>query len=292
MLSYARPAPCRRPGRAWGGGRPSAEREATVTERTPRPDIPDEPAKPPLSPAMEDYLRAIYDLGRDGAPVSTTALAQRIGVAPASVTGMIKRLHALRLLDHEPYAGVTLTPPGLRVAIELVRHHRIIETYLAEAMGLGWDAVHDEAHRLEHHVSPALGERMAELLGHPERDPHGAPIPPRDGPFVEPAYGTLAEAEPGERLVVREVADEDAGRLRQLDRLGLRPDAALTVVAAGPEPGAVRVRVGGGGAGGGGEQGDDGECVLEPELARAVFVARAAGEGGDEVGAGSDEAGR
>lgn len=249
-----------------------------MTERPPRPAGSDEPATPPLSPAMEDYLRAIYDLGRDGAPVSTTALAQRIGVAPASVTGMIKRLHALRLLDHAPYAGVTLTPPGRRVAIELVRHHRIIETYLAEAMGLGWDAVHDEAHRLEHHVSAALGERMAELLGHPERDPHGAPIPPRDGPFVEPAYGTLADAEPGERLVVREVADEDAGRLRQLDRLGLRPDAAVEVVAAGPEDGAVRVRVG-----------DEArERALEPELARAVFVARAAG--GATGGSGAAEA--
>jgi len=227
---------------------------------------------PPLSPAMEDYLRAIYDLGRDGEPVSTTALAQRVGVAPASVTGMIKRLHGLRLLDHAPYAGVRLTPPGLRVAIELVRHHRIIETYLAEAMGIGWDAVHDEAHRLEHHVSPALGERMAELLGHPERDPHGAPIPPRDGPFVESAYGTLADAEVGQRLVVREVADEDAERLRQLDHLGLRPDAVVEVVARGPGEDLVTVRVGSGASA-------EAQAVAL-ELASAVFVAEAVAEGG------------
>lgn len=243
---------------------------------------------------MEDYLRAIYDLGRDGDPVSTTALAQRIGVAPASVTGMIKRLHGLRLLNHAPYAGVTLTPPGLRVAIELVRHHRIIETYLAEAMGLGWDAVHDEAHRLEHHVSAALGERMAELLGHPERDPHGAPIPPREGPFVEPAYGTLAEAAAGQRLVIREVADEDADRLRELDRLGLRPDVAIEVLAVAPEAETVTLRLrspgeatsrGAAEAGTGGQApsgaaergrgsaGDAGALVVARDLAQAVYVA-------------------
>ena len=173
---------------------------------------------------------------------------------------MLKRLSALGLVEHEPYAGVELNPSGERVALEVIRHHRLIETYLAEAMGVSWDEVHDEAHRLEHTISDALGDRMAELLGHPERDPHGAPIPPKDGPFVPPEYGTLAGATSGQRLIIREVVDEDAERLRYLDSLGMRPDVVIEVLEVGPFGGPITVRVGGA------------KHAIGRELADTVFV--------------------
>jgi DtxR family Mn-dependent transcriptional regulator len=195
--------------------------------------------------AIEDYVRAIYDLQQVEKPVTTTALARRLGVAPASVTGMIKRLHGLGLVEHERYGGVQLTLEGERLALEVMRHHRLIETYLAEKMGVSWDQVHEEAHRLEHHISEALEDRMAEILGDPQRDPHGAPIPPKEGPFTAPAYGTLAAAEVGQRLVVREVNDEDADRLRYLDHLGLRPDVRLEVLEVAPFSGPITVRIDG-----------------------------------------------
>lgn len=220
-----------------------------------------------LSSAMEDYVRAVYDLSSEESGATTTALARRLGVAPASVTGMLKRLRALGLVEHEPYGDVELTPAGERVALEIIRHHRLIETYLAEAMGVSWDEVHDEADRLEHHISDALGDRMAELLGHPKRDPHGAPIPPKEGPFVQPQYGTLAGASAGERLVIREVVDEDAERLRYLDSLGMVPDVEVEVLEVGPFGGPITVRVAGS------------THAIGHELADTVFV-EASGGGG------------
>lgn len=196
------------------------------------------------TPAMEDYLRAIYDLSRGDTAAGTTELAERLGVAPASVTGMLKKLDGEGLVVHTRYAGVRLTPAGERVALEVMRHHRLIETFLAETLGVGWDEVHDEAHRLEHHISEALEDRMAEALGHPTRDPHGAWIPPKEGPFEEPAYPTLAEATVGQRLVVRAVADEDAERLRYLGSLGLVPDTILEVLDVAPYEGPITVRLG------------------------------------------------
>ncbi len=184
------------------------------------------------SVAVEDYVRAIYQLAQEETPVSTTALARHMAVAPASVTGMLKRLQGLGLVVYERYAGVGLSPAGERMALEVIRHHRLIETYLAEALGVSWDQVHEEAHRLEHHISEALEDRMAEVLGHPRRDPHGAPIPPKEGPFRPPRYPLLTQFAAGARLVIREVADEDAEHLRALARLGLRPDVALTLVRA------------------------------------------------------------
>jgi len=197
------------------------------------------------SVAEEDYLRAIYALGRGGTPVATTTLAERLGVAPASVTGMLRKLDAADLVVHTRYAGVRLTPAGERVALEVVRHHRLLETFLAATLGVSWDQVHDEAHRLEHHLSEALEDRMDEVLGHPQRDPHGARIPPKDGPFHEPTYTTLAEATAGQRLVIRAVDDEVGERLRYLASLGLWPDTELQVVAVAPFDGPITVRVGG-----------------------------------------------
>jgi DtxR family Mn-dependent transcriptional regulator len=198
-----------------------------------------------FSAAIEDYVREIYDLGRDDEAVATTALAERLEVAPASVTGMLKRLDTLGLVEHTPYAGVRLTPLGRKVALEVIRHHRLIETYLAEAMGVAWDRVHDEAHRLEHHISEELEDRMAELLGHPEFDPHGAPIPPKEGDFREPTFRALDSAAEGERLAVREVPDEDSERLRYFASVGLMPGAEFEVLEVAPFDGPITIRIGG-----------------------------------------------
>jgi len=208
---------------------------------------------------MEDYLRAMYDLSQEHTPVHTTTLARRLDVAPASVTGMLKRLANLKLVKHERYGGAELTASGERIALQVMRHHRVIETYLAEAMGVGWDEVHPEAHRLEHVVSRGLQERMAQLLGNPERDPHGSPIPPREGRFQPPRYDLLARAEAYSHLVVREVLDESGELLRRLDEAGLRPDVELEVLAS-PPGGPLTIRV------------DGAERLLDFELAAAVFV--------------------
>ncbi len=133
-----------------------------------------------LGEAGEDYLKAIWKLAPDGR-VTTNALAAELGVSPASATGMVKKLATLRLVEHEPYHGATLTPAGERVALEIVRHHRLLELYLREALGLSEAEVHDEAERLEHHLSDEVEARIDAALGFPTHDPHGAPIPAKDG---------------------------------------------------------------------------------------------------------------
>ena len=169
-----------------------------------------------LSSAVEDYAKAIYALQErsDGA-VSTNALAERLGVTPASASSMVKKLDAMGLVVHEPYHGVTLTENGLKVALEVIRHHRLLELYLTETLGVPWDRVHDEAEVLEHVLSAELEELIAAKLGDPTHDPHGDPIPTRDGRMPDAATVSLAVA--GDRRRRRVRAD-----------LGLRPrDAAL-----------------------------------------------------------------
>jgi DtxR family Mn-dependent transcriptional regulator len=139
-----------------------------------------EMTKPPLTDAIQDYLRAIYKLGEDESRVSVTALAKRLDVSPASVSAMVKKLAALGLAVHEPYRGVTLSPAGEKVALEVIRHHRLLELYLAETLGLHVDDVHDEAERLEHVLSEELEARIDRVLGFPTHDPHGDPIPTAD----------------------------------------------------------------------------------------------------------------
>jgi DtxR family Mn-dependent transcriptional regulator len=204
------------------------------------------PKRHPLqrTESIEDYLRAIYQLERQtGQAVATSSLADRLGVSSASVTGMVKRLAEAGLVTHEPYAGVTVTDAGRRVALDVIRHHRLIETFLARTLGLEWDEVHAEAHRLEHHISEVLEARMDEVLGHPERDPHGSAIPPKDGEFREPSYESLADVAPGARVVIREVDDDDPERLRYMARLGLRPDVTLVVRDVAPYSGPITVDV-------------------------------------------------
>jgi DtxR family Mn-dependent transcriptional regulator len=197
--------------------------------------------------AVEDYAKAIHALARHGdGPVGTSALADRLGVSPGTVTSMLKRMAALGLVEHEPYHGVTLTPAGEKVALEVIRHHRLIEAYLAEALGMPWDRVHDEAEVLEHYISEELEERMAEALGDPAVDPHGDPIPDRRLSLRLDEGATLAEFESGRRGVLQRVSDSDPEMLRYLDERGIRPGVTLTVREREPFGGATVVEVEGG----------------------------------------------
>ncbi len=203
-----------------------------------------EPGTEPLTHSAEDYLKAIYTLSGD-APASTSQIAQRLELAPASVSGMIRRLSDQGLLDHEPYRGVLLTDAGRTVALRMLRRHRLIEAYLVEYLGYQWDNVHAEAERLEHAVSDLLVERMAAALGHPSVDPHGDPIPGPDGVISEPAYVPLAQLELGAPAELCRVGTNHPGRLRYLADLGLTPGAAVEVTARDPFEGPVTVLVGG-----------------------------------------------
>ncbi|MDQ3586777.1 MAG: metal-dependent transcriptional regulator [Actinomycetota bacterium] len=187
--------------------------------------------EPAVSQAVQDYAKAIWSLGRRGeGPVSTSALAERLGVSPASASAMLKRLEALGLVRREPYRGVELSPAGERVALEVLRHHRLLELYLAEALGMPWDRVHDEAEVLEHAISPELSELIAEKLGNPTVDPHGDPIPGPDGAIEEGPTRALRELEPGQRGVFARVSDSDPDMLRWLAERGIGRGAELEVV--------------------------------------------------------------
>jgi DtxR family transcriptional regulator, Mn-dependent transcriptional regulator len=196
-----------------------------------------------VSSAVQDYAKAIYSLSaRSGEPVTTSALAERLAVSPASASAMVKRLANLGLVAHERYHGVRLTPSGERVALEVIRHHRLIELYLAEALGMPWDRVHDEAEVLEHAISPELSELIAQKLGDPTRDPHGDPIPTRDGEIDEGATRPLADLSPGERGVFARVSDSDPAMLRYLAEHGIAPGASFEVLARQPFGGPLSVR--------------------------------------------------
>jgi len=187
--------------------------------------------EPDVSQAVQDYAKAIWSLGRRGeGPVSTSALAERLEVSPASASAMLKRLETLGLVRREPYRGVELSPAGERVALEVVRHHRLLELYLAEALGMPWDRVHDEAEVLEHAISPELSELIAEKLGNPTVDPHGDPIPGLDGEIEEGATRALRDLEPGQRGVFARVSDSDPDMLRWLSQRGIDRGAELEVV--------------------------------------------------------------
>ena len=197
-----------------------------------------------LGEATEDYLKAVWKL-RQAGRATTSSLAAELGVAPASVTGMLKKLAALGLVEHRPYRGARLTPAGERVALEVIRHHRLLELYLMEALGLGWDEVHAEAERLEHHLSEELEARIDAALGHPTRDPHGEPIPTAElaVEIDEPRY--LSEVADGGSAVVASVPDDDPGLLRYLGDVGLYPGTEVGVVARAPYGGSITIRVGG-----------------------------------------------
>ncbi len=175
------------------------------------------------SPAVEDYLKTIYALGRTGEAATTSALAERLGVAPASVTGMLKKLAAAGLVAHEKYQGARLTEAGRLVAVETIRHHRLVETYLHQALGVPWDRLHDEAEALEHVLSEDLEARMDAALGHPTHDPHGAPIPTPDLELDERDLLSLARLDAGQEATVARVSDHDGALLRAVGAAGLFP---------------------------------------------------------------------
>jgi DtxR family transcriptional regulator, Mn-dependent transcriptional regulator len=195
-----------------------------------------------VSESAQDYLKAIWKLERAG-DMSTTALAESLGVAPASATAMLKKLATLGLVVHERYRGATLTPAGERMALEVVRHHRLLELYLMQALGLSWDQVHEEAEKLEHHLSDELEARIDEALGFPTRDPHGDPIPSPELLLARDELTCLSDLEAGSLTVIRRVPDGDPELLRYLATLGLVPAEEVTVVEQAPFDGPVTIEV-------------------------------------------------
>ncbi|HEY3188290.1 MAG TPA: metal-dependent transcriptional regulator [Solirubrobacteraceae bacterium] len=215
---------------------------------------------PSFSSAAEDYAKAIYALQRRGGPVSTNALAERLGVSAASASSMVKKLDGLGLVRHEPYRGVELTPEGQRVALEVMRHHRLLELYLAERLDMPWDRVHDEADRLEHVISEELEALIAAALGDPTHDPHGDPIPTSDLTIDEGDTVTLPSMEPGMRGVFVRVSDADPAMLRYLEEQGIALGDTVEVVDKQPFDGPVFARFHGR------------THVLGGELARAMRI--------------------
>ncbi|HWQ02520.1 MAG TPA: metal-dependent transcriptional regulator [Gaiellaceae bacterium] len=196
-----------------------------------------------LSASVEDYTKAIYALEERHGVASTTALAERLGVSAPAVSAMVKKLAALGYVSHVRYRGVRLTDEGRRVALEVLRHHRLLETYLVEELGVPWDRVHAEAEVLEHVLSEGLEERIAAKLGEPTHDPHGDPIPAADGTLVEPATVALTALAPGDRGRFVRVSDSDPAVLRELAELGIRPGDELEVVPGGIRTGSATLRL-------------------------------------------------
>jgi DtxR family Mn-dependent transcriptional regulator len=212
--------------------------------------------------AVEDYLKAIYLIETERGDVTTQGVAERLEVSAPSATGMLKKLADLKLVKYEPYHGVVLTAAGRKIALEVIRHHRLLELYLAEALGYSWDKVHAEAEKLEHHISEEFEDKIAALLGNPVTDPHGDPIPAKDGTIPPQNTVRLAEAATGETVTVTRVAAQDAEQLSYLGALGIRPEASLTLVAKAPFDGPVELRIAGA------------SHHLGLNLARQIFIRR------------------
>ena len=212
--------------------------------------------------AIQDYAKALYALERQsgGEPVSTNALAERMGVAPGSASAMLKRLAELGLAEHQPYHGACLTQEGRRLALEVLRHHRLLELYLSEHLGVPWDRVHDEAEALEHVLSEDLEARIAAKLGNPTHDPHGDPIPSPDLDIDEGETVSLGEAPDGARGLFVRVSDSDPAKLRYLHDQGIALGEPFELVERQPFEGPLTVRIGGD------------EHVLGMALARAMRV--------------------
>ncbi len=213
-----------------------------------------------ISRAMEDYLKAIYQSSSEDDRVSTTQLAEKMGCSAASVTNMLQKLSELKMVLYEPYQGVVLTSAGQKVALEIVRHHRLIELYLADVLGYSWDKVHDEAEKLEHVISEEFEEKIDKALGYPTTDPHGDPIPTREGHIEEEHSHSLWEISALEIVRVHRVSDSDPEVLRYLAEIGVFPEVEISVLKKAPFNGPIHIEV------------NHTEHSLSEELARQIFV--------------------
>lgn len=234
-----------------------------------------------LTAPVEDYLKAIFEIEHAAAEsdhpsaAGTNEIAQALGIAPASVTGMLRRLSELGLISYERYRGVRLSDAGRRAALRTIRRHRVIEAYLTKALDYPWDRVHEEAEQLEHAASDDLIDRMAAAIGEPATDPHGAPIPTREGTVAAPTLSALVDVPEGAVVRVRRVGDKDPERLRYLAELGVTPGAEVRVTARAPFGGPITLRIMRKGVQGrqpGRPQQRDRECAIGPALAAEVFV--------------------
>lgn len=195
--------------------------------------------------AIEDYLKTIYTLEQEESPVSTSRIAVARDVKPGSATSMIQRLAKLNLADYEKHYGVTLTELGQKIALEVIRHHRLVELYLIEALGFSWDEVHEQADLLEHVIGEKLEERIAAALNYPDFDPHGDPIPAKDGTVTLVDSFPLSEAEAGTQVRVARIPNDANGELlRYLGKLGLVPGTSLELVKVAPFAGPLTVKIG------------------------------------------------
>ncbi len=197
----------------------------------------------PLTAPVEDYLKAIYSIEQAGDAAGTNEIATRLSIAAPSVSGMVRRLADQGLVSYERYRGVRLTAAGRRAALKTIRRHRVVEAYLAKALGYPWDRVHEEAERLEHAASDELVDRMAAAIGEPVTDPHGHPIPTREGTIDETPHQTLADLATGQRSRVKRVSDEDGELLRYLARIGVRPGVIITIAERAPFEGPISLRI-------------------------------------------------
>jgi len=217
-----------------------------------------------LTHAIEDYLKAIYKLSATGGRATTTELANLLNVTPASVTGMVQRLASddPSWVDYQKHRGVSLTPEGERAALEIIRHHRLIEMFLHEVLGYPWDEVHDEAERLEHVISENLEERIAKVLGDPTHDPHGDPIPTRDLKIPPACVTRLSDLRPDQHAVVVRVHDSDSDFLRHLGGLGLKPETKVSILEHSPFDENLKIQV----------DGQPAPVILGRKITQQVFV--------------------
>ncbi len=217
-----------------------------------------------LAPRISDCLKVIYDMQERGQKVSTSAVSERLGVSDATVTLLFKDFASAGWVEHTPYRGVRLTPLGERKAMEVIRHHRLLELYLARELGYSWDKVHDEADKLEHVISEEFEDKLDALLGYPTVDPHGDPIPSKDGVMVVRKGRTLQQLQEGQTALILRVDDQDSEKLRYLGQLGMYPETQVELVGRAPFGGPLRIRVG--------EKSQQVEHMVGPELAEHIIV--------------------
>ncbi len=215
-----------------------------------------------LTISVQDYLKAIYELTAGGEPANTTALATRLGIAPASVTGMIQKLSRIKppLVEYRKHQGVKLTAQGRKAALEVIRHHRLIEAWLVQTLGYSWDEVHAEAEQLEHAISEDFEARIASALGNPERDPHGEPIPSVNLTMPEDTLLPLSALRKGQASIVRRVNAENPELLRHLDSLGLVPGTKIKITDYSPYDNNLTVQI------------DDQAFVIGLAISTKIFV--------------------